>query len=117
MRTFRDIPIRQKLVIIVMVTTIVALILTGVGVVASDAILFRGDLKRDLSSLARIIADNSTAAVAFNDPKAATETLGTLRARPHVVTACIYRADGTVLATYMRVRAPVPGLYTRQWGR
>ena len=105
MRAFRDIPIKRKLVIIIMLTTTTALLLAGVGVVASDSILFRQYLQRDLSALARILADNSTASLAFNDPKTAAETLAALRARPHIVTACIYRPDGTMLANYARHNA------------
>ncbi|MGD0298661.1 MAG: ATP-binding protein [Bryobacteraceae bacterium] len=102
MRSFRDIPIKQKLVIIIMVTTTAALLIAGLGIVGADSILFRGYLRRDLSALTRIIADNSTAALAFNDPKSASETLGALRARPHVVGACIYRPDASILASYSR---------------
>jgi PAS domain S-box-containing protein len=102
MRTFRDIPIKQKLVIVMVLTTTAALLLAGVGIVASDGILFRQYLERDLSGLARIIADNSTAALAFNDPRSAGETLSALRTRPHLEAACIYRPDGSVLATYAR---------------
>ena len=76
------------------------------GIVASDSILFRQYLQRDLSALSRIVAENSTAALAFNDPRTATETLAALRARPHLVTACIYRPDGTILARYSRQDAP-----------
>jgi PAS domain S-box-containing protein len=106
MRRFRDIPIRRKLVVIVMATTTTALLLAGVGIVISDAILFRGYLKRDLTALARIISDNSTAALAFDDPEAGIEILTALRARPHLETACIYRADGSVLSEYARKPAP-----------
>ena len=106
MQSFRDIPIKRKLVIVIMLTTTTALLLAGVGIVASDSILFRQYLQRDLSALARIVADNSTASLAFNDPKTATETLAALRARPHIVTACIYRPDGTMLANYARPDAP-----------
>ena len=102
MASFRDIPIKQKLVITIVVTTAVALLLAGVGIVVFDTIVFRGYLERDLSALARIIADNSTAALAFNDPDSAAETLGALRARTHLVKACIYRRDGSVLASYTR---------------
>ena len=97
---FRDVPIKQKLVIMIMVTATAALLLAGLGVVLSDSLLFRGYLRNDLSALASIIADNSTAALAFNDPKTASETLGALRARTHVISACIYRPDGSVLASY-----------------
>lgn len=102
MLAFRDRPIGQKLVIMIMITTAAALIAAGLGIVLTDSALFGGYLRRDLSALASIIADNSTAALAFNDPKSAAETLGSLRARPHVVNACIYRADGTILAGYSR---------------
>ena len=112
MRSFRDRPIKQKLVITTMVTTTVALLVAGLGVVLADSILYRGYLRRDLSSTAQIIADNSTAALAFNDPKSAAETLGALRERIHVVGACIYRPDRSLLATYSRQAAfacPPPG--------
>jgi PAS domain S-box-containing protein len=102
MRNFRDRPIKQKLAIIITVTTTAALLMAGLGIVLADSLLFRGYLRRDLTALARIIADNSTAALAFNDPKSAAETLAALRARPHVVGACIYRADASILARYSR---------------
>jgi PAS domain S-box-containing protein len=102
MLNFRDIPIRQKLMVIVMVTTGTALLLAGAGILVLDSFLFRGYLERDISALAGIIADNSTAALAFDDTDAATGTLAALRARPHIAAACIYRPDGTVFARYRR---------------
>lgn len=106
MPSLRNIPIKQKLMIIVMTTTIAALVLAGLGIVTFDLILYRANLKRDLSALARIIADNSTAALSFNDPNSAAETLAALRARPHLESACIYRGDGSLLATYQRAGSP-----------
>src|SRR3954471_7890260 len=102
MRKFSDIPIKQKLMVVTMATTTLALALAAIGIVAFDAFLFKQSLTRDLSALSRIIADNSTAALAFNDPRAATETLAALRARPHLTAACIYRVDGSLLARYAR---------------
>jgi PAS domain S-box-containing protein len=102
MRSFNDRPIRQKLAIIIIATTASALMLAGSGIVVADSILFQGYVQRDLSALARIVADNSTAALSFNDPKTAADTLASLRARSHVASACIYRADGSTLATYLR---------------
>ncbi len=102
MLSLRDIPIKQKLMMIIMATTTTALLLAGVGIVASDAFLFRSYLQRDLSALARMAADNSTAALEFNDPQVAAENLAALRARTHLVTACIYKLDGTVFAKYSR---------------
>ncbi len=102
MRSFNDRPIRQKLAIIIIATTASALMLAGSGIVVADSLLFQGYVQRDLSALARIVADNSTAAVSFDDPKTGADTLGSLRARSHVESACIYRADGSTLARYLR---------------
>jgi len=95
-------PIRRKLMVIAMVTAGAALLLAGVGIVALDSFLYRTYLERDLATLAQITADNTTAALAFEDPAAASEILHALRARQHLVAACIYRTNGTVLATYIR---------------
>jgi PAS domain S-box-containing protein len=103
MRSIRDIPIKHKLMIIIMATTTAALLLSGFGIVGADLFFFRGYLQRDLNALAGIIADNTTAALAFNDPQSAADTLKALRARTHMVSACIVRPDGTVLARYARI--------------
>ncbi len=102
MSRFRDLPIRQKLMVIITVATTSALLLSGVGIVIADSFLFRSYLISDLNTFARIIADNSTASLAFDDPQTATETLGALRVRKHIVAACLYRVDGTILASYLR---------------
>jgi PAS domain S-box-containing protein len=102
MHPFRDMPIKQKLMVIIMSVATAALLLSGLGIVIADSLLFRAATERDISALAEIIADNSTAALAFNDPQTATQTLASLKARPHLVAACIYRPDGTIFATYLR---------------
>lgn len=102
MRSLRDIPIRQKLVLIAMITTTVALVAAGSSIVIADSLLFRGYLRRDLSALARIVADNSTGALSFQDRDAAEQTLGSLRARTHVAGACLYDVSGNIFAKYQR---------------
>jgi len=87
--------------LIIMATTAAAMILSCVGILTLDSYLFRENLGRDLSALARIVANNSTASLAFRDPKTAAETLNALRAREHIVAACLYQTDGTVLARYI----------------
>jgi len=116
MLTFRDIPIKQKLMVIIMATTTAAMLLAGIGIIASDSLLFRRYLQRDLSALAQIVGDNSTAALSFDDPRSAAETLAALHARPHLLNACIYKPDGTILAKYSRpdvVGLPCPPALAR----
>lgn len=104
MSRLRDMPIKQKLVIVTLATASLALLLAGIGNVLVDSLLFRGYLRRDVAVLARVIADNSTAALAFNDPVAAAQTLNALKERSHIEGACIYRngaqANSGVFAQY-----------------
>ena len=51
--------------VIIMGVTTAALTISALGSLISDYILFRGYLERDLIGLARITADNSTAALSF----------------------------------------------------
>ena len=102
MALLRDAPIRQKLLVIVLATTAVALLLAGFAVLATDAVLFRAALQRDLLALANIAGDNSSAALLFEDQKVAGETLNALRARRHLVAACLYREGNALFASYIR---------------
>src|SRR5262249_37071921 len=70
------------------------------------ATVFRRSMVRDLSMLAEVIGDNCTAALEFDDRHAAEETVGALRADPHVVAACVYGRDGRPFAAYDRDGAP-----------
>lgn len=100
-RIFHNVPIRQKLLIITGLVTAAALVLAGTGIFVFDEILFRTYLEHDLITLAQITAEDSTAALAFDDPSAASQTLRALKARPHILSACIYR-DGSLFASYVR---------------
>ncbi|MCI0415819.1 PAS domain S-box protein [bacterium] len=100
MISFRHAPIKRKLVWIIMLTSIVALLLTTAAFVTYELIMFRRTVVRDLSAIASIIGANSTAAVAFHDQKSASEILEALHAEEHVTRACIYDKNGRVFAVY-----------------
>jgi PAS domain S-box-containing protein len=106
-------PIKRKLMVIIMSVTAASLATSGLALVASDSILYRQHLERDLTALAQITTDNTTAALLFEDPESALQTLTALRARAHVVTACVYRPDGQTFAQYSRpdvdAHCPPPG--------
>ena len=67
----RDLPIRRKLTTVITATSAVALVLASSVLLTWDVIRFRADLRDDLQTLTTIIADNSTAALSFDDPAAA----------------------------------------------
>jgi signal transduction histidine kinase/HAMP domain-containing protein len=52
--------------------------------------------------MAQIAGNNCTAALDFNDPKAAADTLGALRAKRPIASACVYNRQGGVFAVYQR---------------
>src|SRR5580658_5918372 len=105
MHTRRRVSIGQKLTRIILVTCGVAILMAGTALAVYDAVAFRTQMASELESTAGIAGSNSTAALTFSDARAARETLSSLRAEPHIVEACIYATDGTVLAKYARSEA------------
>ena len=93
-------PIKAKLVAIVLLTSVAALLVEGVGFVIYERMRVKEEQARDLRSLAHVIADNSTAALTFGDDRVAEETLSALKAKSMVTAACIYDGDGKVFARY-----------------
>ena len=102
MRAFRDLAIKRKLTLVILIISGIALLMASTAFAVYDAYTFRSEMAQDLSTLAAVIGNNSTAALAFNDEGSAEEMLGALAAKPHVVRACIYSAEGGVLAKYKR---------------
>ena len=102
MRPFRDISIKRKLIGITMVTSTVALTLACATFMAYDLVTYWKTVTQQLTTLAQIVAESSTAALAFDDRQSARETLAALRAEPNLVAACIYAKDGRPFAAFLR---------------
>ena len=100
--------IRGKLIAIVMTATAVALLLAAVLIAVLERDRSRRDLLADLQALAAIVADNTTAALVFQDPDTAVEVLRSLRSKRHVVEACIFDAEGMLFARFGRVGGTCP---------
>jgi len=98
----RRVPLRRKLMLILMLASGAALVLANVALIGIDLYLFRRDMERDLTTLAAVVAESSTAPLAFEDQKAARDTLAALHARPVIAAAALYRADGSLLASYRK---------------
>jgi signal transduction histidine kinase/ActR/RegA family two-component response regulator len=85
------------------------LLISGVVVVVScaafsayEVVSARALALRDLTTLGKVIASNSTGALAFDDSKGALQTLSALRAEPHLVAAGLYTVSGDLFARYRR---------------
>jgi two-component system, sensor histidine kinase and response regulator len=102
MRSFRDASISHKLTRIIVLTSCISLLLACGSFLAYERVTFKRTMTGDLSSLARIMGDTCAPAVTFLDKKTAQESLTALRARPHIVSACVYTPDGKLFAQYDR---------------
>jgi PAS domain S-box-containing protein len=94
--------IKRKLVTIIMlVSSLVMLLATGTFI-AYQWIAFRQRMVQDLSSQAEMLADNCTASLSFDNKRDAGEVLDSLKAKKAISSACVYRSDGSILASYSR---------------
>ena len=95
-----DAPIRQKLMASFLLTTLVVLALTCAMFIAYEVITLRKGMVDGYMTRARIIAANSTAALAFQNESDATQVLGALKTDPRILMACIYDREGRLFARY-----------------
>ena len=93
--------IREKLVTIVMSTTLAALAVSVGTVVVYDLRSYKHALLNDLATQAELVGHMTSAALAFDDARLAHENLALLRSRPSVRAAAIYDEHGALFATYV----------------
>jgi two-component system sensor histidine kinase/response regulator len=102
LQSFRDLSMQRKLTLIMMLTSSLALLLACAAFITYELLQFRGAAASELATLGEVIAANSTAALTFDDRRAAAEILGGLRADQHVIAAALYTREGTLFASYQR---------------
>lgn len=96
----RTASIRYKLTRMNLLATAAVLLFTCASFFAYEWLTYRRTAARTLNTLGEVVAINSTAALAFDNPEAAAEILGALRAEPDVAAAVIYTSTGSVFARY-----------------
>jgi PAS domain S-box-containing protein len=102
MRLFHSRSIKGRLMLISLLTTAAALLLSGVILGERELADYKQSLADQMTVQARIIGSNCAADLLFNDQKAAEDTLKALSASPHVEAAVIYSKDGEVFAVYRK---------------
>lgn len=78
-----------------------ALLLASLGFFAYDQYTFRENLVRNISAQAQIIGSNSTAALTFNDPQSAENTLSALASSHRILSAGLMSPNGKLFAEYV----------------
>ncbi len=77
-----------------LITMAVTALITFVLLMTHQYVSGFQQFEEELKTQAAIIATNSAAALAFNDPKAAYENLGAIRKTARILGAAMYQADG-----------------------
>ena len=104
----RNIPIRRKLTLVVLVSSTAALLVASAALFAFQIYTFRQNFMRDLAALAEIISANSTAAITFDDGDSAREILAGLRVKQHITNAFIVLPKGRIFARFGENDGAIP---------
>jgi len=97
--------IRNKLSLIVLVTSFAALFITIVALAIYDLQRYRNLLTKDLSTQAELIGRASIPALQFDDAKLARANLLLLEVRPNILSASLYNASGMLISSYISAEA------------
>ncbi len=100
MSFLENLPIRNKLMVMIMAVTLSILLLASLAFISYDIRLAKQSLEQEFSTLARVLGNRSSAALVFDDATLAQDNLLSLEKTPNLVMACVYRIDGGIFAEY-----------------
>lgn len=101
-KRIRNLPLKQKLILSFMATSITSLALVCLIFIINDYLTERKDMLNGAAALADTIGKASSDAVAFDDSITASEILQAFNAHPNIDMAALYRKDGSEIASYVR---------------
>ncbi len=99
---------KGKLTALNLLTAGVALFIAGAVLILHEYYTLREDLNAKLESIAEVVAENSSAALAFYDARAGLATLRSLRVLPNIIVASLYDREGKLFASYRREAGSEP---------
>ncbi len=95
-----ELSLRRRLTSILLSVSTAVVLVTTAAFCAYELVAFRRTTSDHLLAMARVIAANSAASLAFNDRSDATEMLNALQSEPGLEMAVLYNEAGEVFATY-----------------
>jgi len=112
MSNFRSVSIKQKLTLIAILPSTLALLIACLVFFVFDEITLKKAMIQEITMLAQVIGANNSAALLFDDKKSAEDNLAVLSVNPHVVSGYIFTATGDVFAAYVRKSIHPPPVHT-----
>jgi diguanylate cyclase (GGDEF)-like protein len=99
---FGNLPIKHKLLMIGLISLGSALLLVSLALASLQFFSARQRLLQDTQVIARLLGENSGAALVFQDQKTASELLQSLHLHPEIIVATLYLPNLQPFATYHR---------------
>jgi signal transduction histidine kinase len=99
---FLNLPLKQKLILISLLTAAIAMLMAGSLMFAAEFASYRQSMVTDLTIKAEIVGNQCSAALLFHDRTDAEETLSSLRADPDIEYAAVYTRGGALFAQFDR---------------
>ncbi len=97
---FKNISIRNKLVLIISLSALVALVFVASAITLHEYSTRKNQTEQQLSAVAEMLAWNSSSALAFMDYRTAKETLNVLKTRPGIIAAYLFNDHDEIIAEY-----------------
>ena len=98
----RKFSLRTQLIAIILITSIITFSIAGTILFINESKHSRAELSEELTALASLIGDRSSAALTFFDNETANENLNSLSALDQIGTACLFNDHGKLFAQYQR---------------
>ncbi len=95
-----NLSIRSKLILIIGLTTAIALCIAFAIVVWNDVVGYRSQTAENTVLIAKVVGEYSVSDLIFADEEAAAETLVKLSGVPDIKFACLFDAQGNLFATF-----------------
>ena len=106
MPTYKNISIKNKLILIQLVTSFIAVLICCVLFVYNDIKTYNKSMIENKNSIAEIVGVNSISPILFNDKETASQILMNLKNNPSILNAAIFDKDGIKFAQYDMNRIP-----------
>ncbi|OPY14563.1 MAG: Autoinducer 2 sensor kinase/phosphatase LuxQ [Syntrophus sp. PtaB.Bin001] len=101
MRRLQDIPIRRKLTVIIMMASWVTIFFSIALFLGHEFYSGRQNLIKKIDTLAKVAGYNLVAPLTFGDRQSAEEILKALKTEHHILSACLFSANGSLFAKYV----------------
>jgi PAS domain S-box-containing protein len=98
MRHLRNLRLKRKLMLVILLSCGASAVAATVALFVFQTATMRSSFQRDLDTLTEVLASQCAGPVMFRDASAARDVLGSLKARPEIVSGQIHLADGTLFA-------------------